>query len=105
MYLEQAALDRFKFIGKHVARIYCELSRAAFGKEKTWKMQANLHLFIHLLEWQTQETKLNPKACWTYGDEDLVGQLIDISEACHVGTIATATMSKWVLSVLGVLDD
>ena len=63
MYLEQAALDRFKFIGKHVARIYCELSRAAFGKEKTWKMQAKLHLFIHLLEWQTQETNTYPKTC------------------------------------------
>ena len=68
-------------------------------------MMAKLHIFVHLLEWQTQETKLNPKTFWTYGDEDLVGQLIDISEACHVATLATAAMSKWLLVTLGVLDE
>ena len=60
-----------------------------------WKMQPKVHLFLHLIE-QVNEFGMNPSFWHTYGDEDLVGQLVDIGGTLHANTISLALLVKWV---------
>jgi hypothetical protein len=39
----------------------------------------------------------NPKFYWVYADEDLVGQMIEVSRSCHPTTVAATAMYKWLL--------
>ena len=41
----------------------------------------------------------NPRYFWTYGDEDLIGQLVDIAKGVHPSTLALSVLFKWVICV------
>ena len=56
--------------------------------------------FLHLCEWTIPDTGLNPRSYWTYADENLVGELVEVAETCHVTTMAAGGMTKWVLNAL-----
>ena len=47
-------------------------------RQKLWKFTPKIHLFLHLCEIQCVQYG-NPRFWWTYCDEDLVGQLIEVS--------------------------
>eukprot|EP00959_Pyramimonas_sp_CCMP1952_P017744 376491-Pyramimonas_sp.AAC.1 len=84
---------------EQLVSIYAKLSAMAFrAKEKTWKMNPKLHLYIHLCVDQIPEIG-NPRYFWTYGDEDLVGRLISIAEGLHPRTVAVNTLFKWMWCV------
>ena len=46
---------------------------------------------------------VNPRASWTYGEEDLIGQLIVIAQGVHPATLAVAVMYTWVICVFDEL--
>ena len=62
-------------------------------KQKLFKMTPKLHLFIHLCEQAVLLGK--PRFYWTYADEDLVGQFIEIAETVHPTTMAITALFKW----------
>ena len=61
-------------------------------------MSPKLHLWIHLTEDQAAAFG-NPRSWWCYGDEDLIGQLIDIAVGVHPATLGVAVLYKWACCV------
>ena len=87
-------------IGQTLANLYMQLSIWSYNKRlKLWKLSPKLHLWEHLTEDQAP-AGLNPREFWTYGDEDLVGQLIDIAQGVHPATLAVGVLYKWCICVL-----
>ena len=49
-------------------------------------------------EWQSVSLG-NPRFFWCYSDEDMVGQLVEVAESCHPGTMSTTALFKWLTFV------
>ena len=95
MLLPDVAKHSIGRVGLQLCVLYSQLaSEAAAQHVKLWKMSPKLHLFLHLCEWQACELG-NPRFCWCYADEDLVGKMIDVAETCHPSTMAVTAMFKW----------
>ena len=58
-----------------------------------------LNLILHLCEWQAPDWR-NPAYYCTYDDEDLVGLMMELAEACHVNTPAITALLKWLILAL-----
>ena len=98
LYLSTAARREIAEIGQVFCRTYNILSAEAFDAQlKLWKSSPKLHMFLHLCEWQAQDS--NPRASWCYADEDLVGKLILIVQSCHRKTLPIITLWKWLSGV------
>ena len=96
--MSQASIDRIRVIAPEICVLYTQLSRDALDRRtRMWKMTPKWHIFLHLAEWQIPNLKLNPRSFWTYGDENLVGQTIEVAESCHVVTLAPTALAKWLL--------
>ena len=67
---------------------------------RMWKMMPKLHLFQHLCEYMIAYQG-NPKYFWTYQDESLVGDMIELCQSVHVNTLAVSALFKWVHIVFG----
>ena len=61
----------------------CSLPRA---------LSSQVHLFVQLMEWRVGD---NPRGQWTYGDEDLVGTMVEVSKSCPPSTLAPVPSTKW----------
>ena len=61
-----------------------------------WKATPKIHLIQELLQYQCQIWG-NPSYYWCYGDEDLVGNMIEIGTSCHVVTLAFTALIKWLV--------
>ena len=95
MFLSPVAREEVPRLGQRLAELYSKLARNAFNdSQRLWKMSPKLHLFMHLCEWQAIVWG-NPRFYWTYGDEDLVGSMIDIAETCHPFTMSATVLFKW----------
>jgi hypothetical protein len=76
--------------------IYANLSAKSFAAgSRMWKIQPKLHLFQHLAEYMLAYQG-NPRFYWTYQDEDLVGDMINVARGVHVDTLATSVLFKWI---------
>jgi len=94
-FLSDRAKAEFPGIGRRICMLYSQLAAESAEKgHKFWKATPKLHLFQHVCEWQGVESG-NPRFYWCYADEDLVGQLIEVAEACHAKTMAVTAMHKW----------
>ena len=99
--LSELSIRRLPTIGRQVCAIYGHLSREHYEQQqRAYKLVPKFHLFLHLCEWQIPETKLNPRSYWTYADEDVVGQLVEVAEHCHVRTLPSTALAKWILLAL-----
>ena len=97
MFLSEAAKTEVPRIGVQLAMMYQQLSIYAFGRGiRLWKMMPKMHLFLHLVEDQAPLYG-NPRYWWTYGDEDLVGHLIDMSDGLHPRTLVVSLLFKWLI--------
>ena len=98
MYMRDPAIRRIQVIGRQICQLYAQLANEAKDRgEKVFKMTPKFHLFVHLTEWVIPSTKLNPRSYWCYGDEDLVGTLVEVAENCHPFTMSTVALTKWAL--------
>ena len=77
--------------------ICCRGKRIRSFQREVLDMSPTWHLFLHLCEWAIPDTGLNPRSYWTYADEDIVGNLIEVAEGCHPATMAVVALTKWVL--------
>ena len=95
MFLSESARKRIPTVGQQLAYAFMKLSSLAEdANQKLWRMVPKLHLWEHLTEWQALYHG-NPRYFWTYGDEDLVGFMVEIAETCHPRTMAISTVMKW----------
>jgi hypothetical protein len=98
-YLSAAATAAAPELGRKLSILYGRLSTFAFNMGiKLWKVMPKLHLVIHLCEDQMPVFG-NARYYWTYGDEDLVGHLIEIAESVHPRTVAISLLMKWLICV------
>lgn len=82
-------------LSQKLAEFYSQLASSNFGVvNRLWKMSPKLHLFEHLCQ-ITAIMYGNPRYFWTYADEDLVGQMIEIAETCHPSTLPFSVLFKW----------
>ena len=96
-FLSPDASNKIKFYGTNCIMMYAQLSQEALTSGlKLWKISPKHHLMLHLCEWQAPILG-NPRWYWTYLDEDLVGQLIEVCHKCHPLTMAPTAMFKWSL--------
>ena len=85
MLLSAEAKAELPELGRNLITLYAQLSTAAKDSNiKMWKFSPKHHLFQHLCEWCCPEIGVNPSFFWCYADEDLVRQLIEVSQSCHV---------------------
>ena len=85
------------------ASLFVKLANIGLGMDlMVWKLSPKLHLLTHLIEDQMTSFG-NCRFWWTYPDEDLIGQLIDIAEGVHPKTVAVTVMAKWVICVFDQL--
>ena len=100
MFLSESARVELPQLGMRLCKTYTKLATKALRENrKAWKPSPKLHMFQHLCEWQG--LIVNPRFCWCYSDEDLVGQLIDVADSCHSRTLASTAMFKWLTLVYG----
>ena len=84
-------------LGNSIPRLCAQLSAEAASRgEKSWKLVPKRHTFQHVALYHSK-TCGNPRMYWTYADEDMVGQMIEVAESCHPTTMANAAMFKWIL--------
>ena len=97
MFLSSGAARRLEILGRQLCMLYCKLSADAISAgKKFWKMTPKVHLFLHLCEWQGPLYG-NPAYYWCYGDEDLVGKLIEVAETCHPRALGETALFKWLI--------
>lgn len=96
--MSEEAIAEIATIAKQLVILYNALStEAALQQVKTWKFSPKHHLWLHLCEIQAK--LFNPKSFWTYADEDLVGQMIEVAESCHASTVADTALYKYLLLI------
>ena len=97
-FLTEAVKSELPELCQNLASMYCQLSAMTFAREhKLWKITPKLHLWLHLAHQAT--TLGNPRYWWTYGDEDLIGQLIEQSSGLHPKSLPGVLLVKWLLLV------
>ena len=95
-FLSQDGKKRLSQCSVSLCKLYAKLSRASEESHvKSWKAQPKLHLFLHACQHQAPVYG-NPRCCWTYSDEDLVGQMIEVARTCHPSTMSATALFKWV---------
>jgi hypothetical protein len=78
---------------------YAHLSlEAVRANVPAWQLKPKMHLFQHLCHYQVQQFG-NPRFYWTYPDEDMVGQMVEVAKACHPSTLAKTALYKWLVMV------
>jgi hypothetical protein len=90
------ACDEVRMLSQTFAALYAKLAKEAHDSGvKMWKHQATFHLFQHLAEYMIA-FQGNPRLFWTYQDEDLVGELIEVAQGVHIACLATGVLMKWI---------
>jgi hypothetical protein len=98
MYLSEEANIELPRLGRRLHSVYNILAKEGLDVGRVrWKMLPKLHCMLHMLEWSVPDLGLNPRTYWCYGDEDVVGTLIEVARSCHVSTLAATALAKWAL--------
>ena len=96
MFLTPESESEIATIGKQLVILYNALSTAAAATQtKTWKFSRKFHMWLHLCE--IQAGMYNPRFFWTYADEDLIGQMLEVAQTCHASTLADTAWYKYLL--------
>ena len=84
-------------IGNQMPQMYQRLYVEAYhAGAKMWKMTPKLHLIQELLLFYCIEWA-NPLYYWCYGDESLVGDMVEIAQSCHMSTLTVTALVKWLI--------
>jgi hypothetical protein len=101
-FLSDGAKIELPILSRTLCGLYAKLSIEAFAAGvRMWKMNPKLHLFQHLCEYMVL-FQGNPKYFWTYQDESLVGDMIELCQSVHVSTLAVSALFKWIHIVFGI---
>ena len=96
-FFSKHAQRRMPKIAEELCGLYSCLSAEAVHLEKrAWKLVPKFHLFVHLLQSQCLHYG-NPRFCWCYSDEDMVGQMVEVARSCHPKTMAATALYKYLV--------
>ena len=96
-FFTDAVKRKIVIIGNQLPFMYQRLYTEAYNAGvKAWKMTPKLHLIQELLLYQCLEWG-NPLYYWCYGDEDLVGSMVEIAQSCHMSTVVVTSLVKWLI--------
>ena len=96
-FMTPAALAEFRSTGQRMVLLHSKMHADAFERgERMWKFPPKAHLIDHMVSYQASEWG-NPSYSWCYGDEDLVGQCIEIASSCHPKTCNITALIKWLV--------
>ena len=104
-WLSDAAKLKIVKIGNQLPFFYMKLQAEAHRLGvKLWKMTPKIHMVQELLIFQALLWG-NPSYYWTYGDEDLVGTMVEIAHSCHLATVTVTALVKWLVVCFAEVDD
>ena len=96
-FFSASALASVQRLGNSVPILYAHLAAEALDSgTKAWKLVPKFHLYQHLCLHQSASHG-NPRFYWTYADEDMVGQMVEVAQSCHPSTMAPTAMFKWLV--------
>ena len=96
-FFTDAVKRKIVVIGRQMPQMYQRLYVEAHNLGiKAWKLTPKLHLVQELLLFQCLEWG-NPLYYWCYGDESLVGDMIEIARSCHMSTLTVTALVKWLV--------
>ena len=102
LFFDGEATREIAELGQVFADTYNALAQESYlAGLKCWKGTPKLHIWLHLCQWQVPIWG-NPRAGWTYADEDMVGKMIVVARSCHPHTMAVVTLWKWLISVFSL---
>jgi len=105
MFLTAAEKIELRQAGQQMVLLHSKLHTDCFSSgQRRWKLPPKAHLIDHLVTIQTPGWG-NPSYSWCYGDEDLVGMMIEIARSCHAKTCAIVAIAKWLILVFDKDDD
>jgi len=98
-FFSQEAKDEIRVLSQTFASLYARLANTSFAaRVRMWKIQPKVHLFQHLAEYMIMYQG-NPRFFWTYSDEDMVGNMIEVAHGVHVSCVAVGVLTKWIHTV------
>ena len=59
-----------------------------------WKLRPKLHHFLHINK-DAQTSGRNPRAWWTFKDEEFMGKLARIACAVHAVSLCNRSLERW----------
>ena len=87
-FFSPAAKVEMPALGLRFCKEYSKLAAAAAtARQNLWKVTPKLS--GSPCRWVTHDF------FWCYSDEDMVGQLVEVAESCHPGTMSTTALFKW----------
>ena len=73
------------------------LAREAFVQQRPrWQLKPKHHVLFEIME-EVAITGRNPRSCWEFKYEDMVGRIAKIVGRCHASTVGTRALQRWVL--------
>ena len=78
-------------------------SQSAAALEPRWKLRPKLHTIMHINQ-DSQASGRNPRAWWTFKDEESMGKLSKIARATHPVTMKERSLERWCLQFFSFFD-
>ena len=99
-YLSDAAVHAIPGLVETALLCYNALADEALTlKTYMWHILPKAHMTTHMAYDQVQTTHRNPRSITCYPDEDMVGRVKQIVEACHGRTYAENTLKRYAILV------
>ena len=90
--LDEATQKRCEIALLNMNKNYSALQAWAIAtKKRTWHCTIKFHFAMHLA---LLSRSMNPRFAWTYGDEDFMGLVKKVGEACTAGTAPQKMVAK-----------
>jgi hypothetical protein len=68
-----------------------------------WRIRPKLHVFYHLNK-DVQASCRNPRAWWTFKDEEFMGKMARIACAVHAVTMCSRSLERWCVQFFASME-
>ena len=69
-----------------------------------WKARPKIRIFYHIMK-DVRETRRNPRAWWSFKEEEFMGRLAKIACCTHAVTLANRTLERWCIQFYNEMQD
>ena len=69
-----------------------------------YKTRPKIHIFYHLLV-DVKETRRNPRAWWSFKEEEFMGRVAKIASEVHAVTLSNRTLERWCVQFFSSMTD
>ena len=104
-FLEHGELVRLSKATKLMIRCHRKLANLNVATcTASWEIKPKLHVMFHILK-DAESGRRNPKAWWSFKEEEMMGRLATIACATHACTLARRTLERWCLQFFSAMSD